>query len=167
MAILEILRRLATKWSTPRSATHHGAASPFRLACSLDELAQGLSLEEGLPPSLAEFWQGARGARLFEDALYGQWGLVLLSPEVAAENSRRFFEERTQQGRRGDMIVGHFLGDQDLLLVRCDPEAGDFGTVLVALPLDGREDWYTVAPSLTAFLEKYEQAEGAKFWEVT
>ena len=166
MAILDVLRRLATEWSSPRSATHHGTPTAFRLSCTLDEMPADGDAGVALPPPLAEFWQEARGARLFEDAVHGQWGLILSSPEASAARSHRFSEEREHQARPGDLIVGEFLGDQDLLLVRCDPAVSDFGTVLVALPLDDREDWYVVAPSLTAFLEKYEQEEGAKFWEV-
>jgi hypothetical protein len=61
--------------------------------------------------------------------------------------------------RSGDLVVGQFLGDQDLLI------ADDAGAVLVALPLDGRADWYRPARNIAAFLGQYVTANGAKFWE--
>lgn len=167
MAILDILRRLAGAWSTPRTATHRGEITPLELRCSLEEAPATSEAHMPLPAELAEFWRDSGGARLFEDTTYGQWGLVLLGRDAAADRTEMFVEERLRDARPGDLVVGEFLGDQDLLLVRCDQEASDFGSVLVALPLDGREDWYVLAPSLTAFLEEFEQEEGAKYWEET
>jgi hypothetical protein len=118
-----------------------------------------------VPESLQELWGEASGARLFEDSEYGQWGLVLLAPGVAAKRTNEFREERASQCRPGDLILGEFLGDQELLLVRCDRTSPDFGHVVVVLPLDDREDWDDVAPSVADFLEEYERAEGAKYWE--
>ena len=115
--------------------------------------------------SLAEFWRNSDGARLFEDREYGQWGLVLLSPSLAAERSRQLQDERPREYREGDLVVGEFLGDSDLLLVRCDRKAEDFGSVLVVLPLDPRHDWFQVSSDFESFLVDYERAQGAKFWE--
>jgi hypothetical protein len=114
---------------------------------------------------LAEFWRNCDGARLFEDKKYGQWGLILLSPSLAAERSRQLHDERPREFMKGDLVVGEFLGDSDLLVVRCDPKAGDFGSVLVVLPLDPRDAWVRVSSGFEFFLEDYERAEGAKFWE--
>ena len=118
-----------------------------------------------VPPSLAEFWTVAAGARLFEDVMYGQWGLVLLSPDAARARTADFVKRRPRDALPGDLIVGHFSGDQELLLVRCDPGVPDYSQVLVALPLDRREDWYQAASDFGAFLIEYERAQGAKFWE--
>jgi hypothetical protein len=114
---------------------------------------------------LAEFWLFASSAKLFEDVDYGQWGLVLFGPDQAAIETRKFRDDRKNDCVAGDLIVGRFLGDQDLLLVRCDPDAFDFERVKIVLPLDIRTDWYDVAPNLGGFLEEYEREEGAKFWE--
>jgi hypothetical protein len=61
-------------------------------------------------------------------------------------------------------VVGEFLGDSDLLLVRCDPAAEDYGSVLVALPLDDRSEWDQAASSIEAFLLSYARTHGEKFW---
>ncbi len=149
----------------PRAATHRGESSVLRLCCQVETGAADGNPGVTVPGKLAEFWRHASGARLFEDTEYGQWGLVLLSPDEAVRETEEFRKDRARDYVDGDLIVGLFLGDQDLLLVRCDPEVEDFERVLVALPLDTRIDWYEAAPNLSVFLEKYERAEGAKYWE--
>jgi len=39
------------------------------------------------------------------------------------------------------------------------------GAILVALPLDSREDWHRPAPNLAEFLGAYVAGMGEKFWE--
>lgn len=87
------------------------------------------------------------------------------SPDKARLLTDKFREQRTRAYAAGDLVVGEFLGDSDLLIVRCDTTAADYGKVVVALPLDPRGEWYEVAESLGKFFEKYERAHGAKFWE--
>jgi hypothetical protein len=57
------------------------------------------------------------------------------------------------------------MADKDFLILRCDATAPDFGNVIIALPLDSREEWYLAANSLESFLSKFLAAEGEKFWE--
>jgi hypothetical protein len=102
---------------------------------------------------------------LFEDRNYGQWGLILYEPQEAETVTAKFRIQRARDFAEGDLVIGEFLGDSDLLVIRCDPQERDYGRVMVALPLDPRSDWYSVAGNLEAFLEEYERAEGAKFWE--
>jgi len=64
----------------------------------------------------------------------------------------------------GDVIIGEFLGDSDLLLIRCDSNSNDFGAVVVVLPLDDRPEWYLVAYSFIEFLWAYLSSGGEKFW---
>lgn len=160
-----VINHLREAWSTPRRTSESDPTTPdFDVVCSFsDGVAE--QLPSGLPPDLTEFWRTCESARLFEDRKYGQWGLVLLSPQESTEYSDVFRKRRVRDCLSGDRIVGKFLGDSDLLLVRCDLSSNDFGKVLVALPLDARDDWYVVAPSLTEFLNKYTEAEGNKFWE--
>jgi hypothetical protein len=61
-------------------------------------------------------------------------------------------------------VIGKFLGDSDLLVIRADETQSDFGSVIVALPIDPRPDWYHVAKSLADFLEEFAQSGGQKFW---
>jgi hypothetical protein len=159
--MLDILRRLAIDWATPRRPSGGG----FALRCWLDETPATGVVGVPIPAALAEFWRQARGARLFEDTTYGQWGLILFDPGEAAQNSEELQRIRSRDARRGDLIVGEFRGDSDLLLLRCDPDAPDFGSVMVALPIDQRVDWPTVAPDLTSFVQRFADSEGDKFWE--
>ena len=89
----------------------------------------------------------------------------MVSPEDAKEMTADFKLRRSGDYVPGDLVIGTFLGDSDLLVVRCDPDSPDFGHVMVALPLDPRRDWYRVAGNLETFLQEYERSEGAKFWE--
>jgi hypothetical protein len=61
-------------------------------------------------------------------------------------------------------VIGKFLGDSDLLVIRCSQSEEDFGNVLVALPLDPRPDWDHVAESLADFLDEYAKTGGEKYW---
>ena len=144
---------------------HNGNPTPFPLSCAIG--ASPASGQPGIdvPAPLAEFWRFAGTARLFEDTAYGQWGLVLFSPEEATERTRAFRRERLLDYVSGDLIIGEFLGDSDLLLIRCDDEDDDYGHLLAALPIDTRENWFHAAGDFEVFLDKYEKAEGAKYWE--
>jgi hypothetical protein len=116
------------------------------------------------PSDLREFWSVARFARLFEDKQYGQWGLEILCPRKAADFSRQCRAERDVDFLEGDLVIGRFLGDSDLLLIICDATSQDYGNVLVALPLDPRCEWYKAADSFAEFLDKYAKSGGKKFW---
>ncbi|HUY49678.1 MAG TPA: hypothetical protein VMV92_28840 [Streptosporangiaceae bacterium] len=141
--------------------------NPFKLGCSLSAPATDEEVRSAWPAGpqgeLAEAWSVSRESRLFEDVDYGQWGLVLLSPAASAERTAEQRALRPDDYRDEDVVVGEFLGDPELLVL-APSEAGD-RQVLVALPLDGRQDWYPGAPDLARFLEKYRDQQGAKFWE--
>ncbi|GAB3571468.1 hypothetical protein GCM10027405_37590 [Arthrobacter alkaliphilus] len=138
--------------------------NPFKLGCSLSTPASATEIDAywpgGVPDELRQLWSASRNARLFEDVEYGQWGLVLLSPEDAATRTVEFGAARPNDATLADIVIGEFLGDLDLLVMAAD------GTgVLVALPLDPREDWYRAAPSMAAFLLLYQESLGEKYWE--
>ncbi|HEX9033962.1 MAG TPA: hypothetical protein VF834_19145 [Streptosporangiaceae bacterium] len=116
-----------------------------------------------MPDDLAGAWLVSRESRLFEDIDYGQWGLVLLSPVATAERTTRERAARPGAYRSDDVVAGEFLGDLDLLVI-APSEARD-RRVLIALPLDDRDDWYPAAPDLARFLERYLDSRGRKFWE--
>ena len=50
--------------------------------------------------------------------------------------------------------------------MRCDQSASDFGSVVMALPIDKRPDWDVVAKDFADFLTELVEADGDKFWEV-
>ncbi len=165
MSISDVLRRLESAWGQPRSAQHGDALTFFKLGCAITWGAAVIPDSIDLPEHLSEFWASAAGARLFVDEEYGQWGLVLFQPEEARTATDRLHLERQRDHRPGDLIVGEFRGDSDLVLIRCDPDADDFGSVLVVPPLDSRDDWVVAAANLLAFVETLESEQGQKFWE--
>jgi hypothetical protein len=163
-AVSKALRKFA-EWSEPRDGV---GDSPFRLACTLGSPASNAEIRSAwalgeVPPELVELWLTCKQARLFEDVDYGQWGLLLLSPSASAERTRLEYKERPGEFWRDDIVLGEFLGDQELLLLA--PSESDQSRLLVALPLDGRTDWYPVATSIAAFLESYLASHGDKYWE--
>ena len=116
------------------------------------------------PPNLREFWSVARTARLFEDTEYGQWGLEILPPQRAVDMIAVRRTERQRDFIAGDLVIGEFLGDSDLLVIRCDESKSDFGEVLIASPIDPRSDWDRAAESFADFLDKYARSGGEKYW---
>jgi len=165
MTVYETIANLRQQWTSPRRTSHSDRTVPdFELACSFDTTGTR-DLPPDLPSDLSDFWTKCSWARLFEDRRYGQWGLVLWQPSESSEQTVLFSRQRKKDFRAGDRVVGRFLGDSELLLVRCDPNLPDFGNVIVALPLYGRADWDTVAVSFSTFLEKFAEAEGGKYWE--
>ena len=118
-----------------------------------------------LPLALTHLWDKTSGLRLFEDVTYGQWGLIVWSPDQVITEQEKRIAQRKEDFRAGDLIVGEFLGDADLLVLRCDATAPDFGNVIIALPLDSREEWYVAANSLESFLSQFLAVQGDKFWE--
>jgi hypothetical protein len=147
------------------------AGIAMQLTCKVDppvrydksQLEANLSVT--IPEDLVVLWQEVSQLRLFEDIQFGQWGLILWSPLEVTGHHRENVADRPEQYVKGDLIVGEFKGDQEMLLVRCDVAATDFGAVLIALPIYSRRDWYVAARSLTDFLVSFVDAQGHKFWE--
>lgn len=171
MSVQATIQALRDAWSIPRPPLSGPTVLPdFLLSCSFADRGGVTAgeldrLPKKIPDSLRDFWQIAASARLFEDRTYGQWGLVILSRSEALARTRQARRDRPRQYWRGDLVVGEFRGDSDLLVVRCGPGKPDFGRVLVALPIDPRWDWYEAAHDFEAFLERYAAEGGEKFWE--
>jgi hypothetical protein len=170
-SIDEVLSAVRSFGPEPRIVVHRRGPSPFPLRCSLSQPVPWSPerVEEAcavsLPSELSEFWNRVGSARLFEDEENGQWGLVVWSPQEVIERSPRITRERARDSRPGDLFVGAFLGDSDLLLVRSDKKAPDFGHTMDALPIDPRAEWETVGSSVASFLDQYVRASGDKYWE--
>ncbi len=118
-----------------------------------------------LPPDLQTLWNNAAEVRLFEDMTYGQWGLVLLSSVDAISQTLAFRDERSRDVLDGDVVIGIFLGDLELLVVRCDVAASDYGKVIVAREIDHRIQWPIASDSLTTFIATFIEHDGVKYWE--
>jgi hypothetical protein len=121
-------------------------------------------LNISLPDDLKELWQKCNGLRLFEDKTYGQSGLIIWSPQKVAEKQKTL-RQKSDEFQDGDLIIGEFLGDSDLLVVRCDQNYDDFGQLIISLPIDHRSDWYFLPYLLPEFLQKFTNSQGEKFWE--
>ena len=169
MRVQSILQQLRDEWALPRTAIHEGEPVPVPLKCSFMQPANDVEIEGAacglaLPAALIDLWRFSSGAMLFEDETYGQWGLRVFSPSDATRATAKHAADRPDQFKPGDLVLGEFLGDSDLLVIRCDGSASDYGSLVVALPLDERSDWDAAAPSLEEFLEAYVTAHGDKFW---
>ena len=163
-ALENALSRYRVRPTIPKDGMGH----PFTLVSSIGDPARSNEVRDAwpgdqLPPDVLELWRTCREARLFEDAIYGQWGLVLLSPIASAVRTNQERAARPSELRPDDVIVGEFLGDQELVVVA--PSEAGRRRVLIALPLDDRDDWFGAASSLGGFLELYFEAGGNKYWE--
>jgi hypothetical protein len=118
-----------------------------------------------LPDDLQELWQKCNGLRLFEDKTYGQSGLIIWSPQKVVEKQKTL-RRNSDEFQDGDLIIGEFLGDSDLLVVRCDQNFSDFGKVIISLPIDHRSDWDYLPYLLPEFIQKFINSQGEKFWAV-
>ncbi len=135
-------------------------------------LEQSLGFE--IPPELAELWTCCGGLVLYEDNLYGQWGLAIFPPtdgavfppsaSTFANLNREFQDDDYYTKQSGDLIIGRFWGDRERPLLRCDEEAGDYGAVFIVAEMDERPDWHKAASSLEEFLTKFMDAHGEKYW---
>lgn len=164
MSVVGALERYLAEPSPSEGTT----TNPFKLMSSLDVQASAVEIADawprgGLPSDAVELWSASREARLFEDIEYGQWGLVLLSPGASAERTALERSARASDLRADDVVLGEFLGDQELLVLA--PSESGPRRVLIALPLDERSDWHGAAGCLSDFLDLYFEHAGDKFWE--
>ncbi|MCY7334181.1 MAG: SMI1/KNR4 family protein, partial [Pseudanabaena sp. CAN_BIN31] len=90
--------------------------------------------------------------------------LIIWSPQEVLEKQQTL-RRNSNEFESEDLIIGEFLGDSDLLIVRCNPNTTDFGQIIIALPIDHRADWYYLAYSLPEFLQRFITSQGEKFWE--
>jgi hypothetical protein len=119
-----------------------------------------------LPDEARVLWSRGSEICLHSDVNYGQWGCVLWSPaEIVARHDQAFGWRGPDDFRPGDLIIGEFRGDTDLVVLRCDPSQPDFGSIVIALPMDPRDAWPCVASSITEFMQKFLSERDRKFWE--
>lgn len=144
-------------------------SNPFKLECSVDPPATAESIAAAWPESgsvpgeLRQLWLASGAARLFKDVEYGQWGLELLSPAASAARSAA---QRTsyfgRDLRPSDIIIGAFIGDQEVLVFA--PSEPTLRRILVAIPLYDRDEWYAPEPTIYGFLTRYRDARGEQYW---
>lgn len=166
--IKSVISQLRIQWGTPKPAIHRGETVPFDLVCRFSEGVTDielLGLKDMVPNDLLDFWKEANEADLFVDPKYGQWGLRIWSPSKAMKKTQQLRSLPSMQLTSSDFVIGEFLGDADLMVVRCEPTAADFGNILISLGIDSREDWPVIAGTFTEFLSIYTHESGDKFWE--
>jgi hypothetical protein len=131
-----------------------------------DRAALESALKVKLPDDLVRLWHIASEVRLYDDVNYGQWGCILWSPDKIVDQHRRATDWREPEDfRPGDLIIGEFRGDTDLVVLRCDPSQANFGSIVIALGMDPRNDWPCVASSIGDFMVAFLAHPDRKFWE--
>ena len=163
--IHDIISQLKLNWSIPKNAIHKGEKTYFELVCKFSSERGQVSdnYPFNIPPDLNDFWFNTKEASLFMDIKYGQWGLKIVSPDDALQTTSIENSHRINEYKVTELIIGHFLGDSDKLVIDCDPE--NFGRIIVSQPIDARENWSIIADSFEEFLNLYIKVEGDKYWE--
>ena len=142
----------------------------MRLICNTsipidwDKRSLEKEFDMSIPEDLEELWTQTNSLTLFEDEVFGQWGLYIFGPNEIKGHHMDVIAEQDEY-ILGDLIVGRFIGDSDLLVLRCDPKAKDFGNVVIAGPIDSRSEWPIVSTNLKSFIHSFLDEEGDKFWE--
>lgn len=114
---------------------------------------------------LTQLWHQCDGMRLFEDKIDGQWGLIVHGPKESLVKQAEFLRDRGEWVLPGDLVFASFRGDLEVVLLRCDKGALDYGSVVVAAEMDERSSWERAADSLESFLSRFLDAKGDKYWE--
>ena len=164
----ETLGRLRRDFSEGKFVIHREKLTPFKLSCSFFDCVDKRLLESKngkLPDELLEFYSLSNGALLFEDKKFGQWGLELFSIDKLEKETAEYFESRSADALHGDLVIGKFIGDSDLLVMTCDSSASDHNEIIVSGSIDPRNEWYRVSDGLHNFLSDYAKENGDKFWE--
>lgn len=156
---------MSSEWDQPKVAIHRGEEIPFKLSCTISSSRNVLCNGFRLPESLLDYYQLADESTLFEDQEYGQWGLRIFDINDSLNNTKVFKQERSRDFKDGDLIVGEFIGDSDLLLVRCDESCDDFGNVIAVNAIDARNEWSLISSSFDQFFLDYYESQGDKYWE--
>lgn len=122
-------------------------------------------LQITFPVEMEQLWNEASCLQLFKDETYGQWGIIIWSPEMVLTKQDSVREWRQDDFLYGDIAIGEFLGDSDIIILRCNSSSDDFGSIVIANPIDPRNKWQTVASSMGIFLKKLRESKGDKYWE--
>ena len=172
MSIEEVLLKIGGISGKDITTDHQGESLPFPYRCTLgppepwDRVHLERQCRVSLPPELVDLWRGASHLHLYEDYQYRKWGLILWSPVEILGNHRKASQSRQSELWPTDLLIGEFLGDGDLLGIRCERSLKDFGTVFVSPAKLPRSEWYFLSLSLSDFLNVYLETTGDKWWEV-
>lgn len=153
---------LKNSWTKPKAINNISIDMLFRC-----RFLHGINEFNDIPFSedFIEFYRISNGAYLFEDVIYGQWGLILLDLYFIEVKTQEFMHDYRDAFIFGDYIIGEFLGDNDLLLLRLDETKEDYGSIIVANRMDSREEWKKVERNFRNFIVNFAINEGQKYWE--
>lgn len=156
---VELLRN---SWTKPKVINNISIDMLFRC-----RFLHGINEFDDIPFSedFIEFYKISNGAYLFEDVIYGQWGLILLDLYFIEIKTKEFMLDYRDDFVFGDYIIGEFLGDNDLLLLRLDKTKEDYGSIIVANRMDSREEWKKVESNFRNFIVNFAINEGQKYWQ--
>jgi hypothetical protein len=118
-----------------------------------------------IPEELAEMWSLGSELRIHCEINYSQWGLILWSPLDCLKNQSKYTTRRPEHFVKGDLFIGEYLGDLDLVLIRCNLQEPDFSRIVIADAIDPRSNWLTVANSLSEFINQTLDNPENKFWD--
>jgi hypothetical protein len=167
MTIKEIIDLLKAEWSVPaHTINKNGEESFARFACFFTEGQKELPADYpyNVPDDVKAFWSESASAFLYKDVDYGQWGIEILSPAESISYTEEEKQHRYDTYKPGELIIGRFKGDSDLLIVSCGDD-DEYGNIRIGLPIDPYPEWPIVGKNFREFLEKYVELKGAKFWE--
>lgn len=162
-SLKDLIEEIKRKWTVPKPLNEISEDLLFR--CQFFHgFEQIESFLNDLPQSFVDFYTLANGAFLFEDVIYGQWGLQLLDVFLILQETNHFMQENKDYAQ-GDLIIAQFLGDSDLLLLRTDPTKNDYGSMMIVMPLERRNNWNKIELDFYDFIKEYVNNLGQKFWE--
>lgn len=158
------IRDVVAKYEPYLDARRGLGGSPLQLGSSIVPRTARRVGEEAewanrAPDPIREFWSLYDSLRLFEDVEYGQWGMVILDPCASMARTEQFKRDRSKFFEADDLVVAEFLGDSDLVV------QARSGELLVATPLDPRDEWCRLGRSLSQLLAEFLEKQGHKFWE--
>ena len=161
----QVLSRYAG-WGEPHSPSGENLVLGNRIGppASLQDIER--AWPDGVHSDAVAFWSVVGSADLFEDIEYGQWGMHILTPAGSFERTRKARIDRPDDLREDDVVIAEFRGDLELLILAPSEEQPD-RRILVALELDKRDKWYGVGPSLAGLLDRYFDAVGDKYWDLS
>jgi hypothetical protein len=122
-----------------------------------NETAFSATLNLTVPPGLRWFWRCASEVRVqtLESGNCLRGGVVLHAPPHVPAFHREIVS-RAPPGwyAPGDLLIGERVGDSLWFVACCNPATADFGHVLLANPIDRREDWIVAGTTFPELLRR-------------
>jgi hypothetical protein len=160
---VDLLRHVTpiTFYDTPKPTIYSCTVYPAK---KWDKATLETRLQVTIPFEMEQLWTEASHLELYKDETYGQWGIIIWDAERVLTRQEYVKSSRLHDFLSGDLAIGEFRGDSDIILIRCDPTQPDFGVIIIADPIMRREYWATAAECLSMFLHQLRESDGDKYW---